>query len=94
MQPGETGTAPAGAAASDPGFEIYRELGEESALLSLIWTHGITATLDHLKSRVDALLKHVDIHDPAQCLALFKFNGVVGLIIFAGLVLAILVRLI
>ncbi|NVD37990.1 4-hydroxybenzoate octaprenyltransferase [Ensifer sp. HO-A22] len=34
----------------------------------------------------------LNIHDPAQCLALFKFNGVVGLIIFAGLVAALLVR--
>lgn len=36
----------------------------------------------------------LNIHDPAQCLALFKFNGIVGLIIFAGLVLALLLRLI
>jgi 4-hydroxybenzoate polyprenyltransferase len=36
----------------------------------------------------------LNIHDPLQCLALFKFNGVVGLIIFAGLVLSLLVRLI
>ncbi len=36
----------------------------------------------------------LNIHDPSQCLALFKFNGVVGLIIFAGLVAALLVRLI
>jgi 4-hydroxybenzoate polyprenyltransferase len=36
----------------------------------------------------------LNIHDPLQCLALFKFNNVVGLIIFAGLVLALLVRLI
>jgi 4-hydroxybenzoate polyprenyltransferase len=31
----------------------------------------------------------LDIHDPAQCLALFKFNFVVGLVIFAGLLFAI-----
>jgi 4-hydroxybenzoate polyprenyltransferase len=31
----------------------------------------------------------LDIHDGAQCLALFKFNFVVGLVLFAGLVLAI-----
>ncbi|PST26319.1 4-hydroxybenzoate octaprenyltransferase [Mesorhizobium plurifarium] len=36
----------------------------------------------------------LNIHDPLQCLALFKFNGVVGLIIFAGLVLSLVVRLI
>jgi 4-hydroxybenzoate polyprenyltransferase len=36
----------------------------------------------------------LNIHDPAQCLALFKFNSIVGLIIFAGLVLALLLRLI
>jgi 4-hydroxybenzoate polyprenyltransferase len=36
----------------------------------------------------------LNIHDPLQCLALFKFNGVVGLIIFAGLVLSLLLRLI
>lgn len=36
----------------------------------------------------------LNIHDPLQCLALFKFNGVVGLIIFAGLVAALFVRLI
>ncbi len=36
----------------------------------------------------------LDIRDAAQCLALFKFNGVVGLIVFGGLVLALLVRLI
>ncbi|MCY1251159.1 4-hydroxybenzoate octaprenyltransferase [compost metagenome] len=36
----------------------------------------------------------LNIHDPSQCLALFKFNSVVGLIIFAGLVAALLVRLI
>lgn len=36
----------------------------------------------------------LNIHDPLQCLALFKFNGVVGLIIFAGLVAALVVRLI
>ncbi|MCA1440551.1 4-hydroxybenzoate octaprenyltransferase [Ensifer sp. IC4062] len=36
----------------------------------------------------------LNIHDPLQCLALFKFNSVVGLIVFAGLVLALLVRLI
>jgi 4-hydroxybenzoate polyprenyltransferase len=35
----------------------------------------------------------LNIHDPLQCLALFKFNSVVGLIVFAGLVLALLVRL-
>ncbi|MCA1489555.1 4-hydroxybenzoate octaprenyltransferase [Sinorhizobium alkalisoli] len=35
----------------------------------------------------------LNIHDPLQCLALFKFNGTVGLIVFAGLVLALLVRL-
>ncbi|NRP18011.1 4-hydroxybenzoate octaprenyltransferase [Ensifer adhaerens] len=34
----------------------------------------------------------LNIHDPEQCLALFKFNGVVGLIIFTGLVAALLVR--
>jgi 4-hydroxybenzoate polyprenyltransferase len=31
----------------------------------------------------------LDIHDGGQCLALFKFNGVVGAIVFAGLVLSI-----
>lgn len=31
----------------------------------------------------------LDIDDPEQCLALFKFNGVVGLILFAGLVFAL-----
>ncbi|WEX78212.1 4-hydroxybenzoate octaprenyltransferase [Sinorhizobium numidicum] len=36
----------------------------------------------------------LNIHDPLQCLALFKFNGIIGLIVFAGLVLALLVRLI
>ena len=36
----------------------------------------------------------LNIHDASQCLALFKFNGVVGLIIFAGLVAALFVRLI
>lgn len=36
----------------------------------------------------------LNIHDPLQCLALFKFNSVVGLIVFAGLVLTLLVRLI
>ncbi|ASY55526.1 4-hydroxybenzoate octaprenyltransferase [Sinorhizobium sp. CCBAU 05631] len=36
----------------------------------------------------------LNIHDPEQCLALFKFNSVVGLIIFAGLMLALLLRLI
>jgi 4-hydroxybenzoate polyprenyltransferase len=35
----------------------------------------------------------LDIHDTAQCLALFKFNGVVGLIVFGGLLAALLVRL-
>ncbi|MCA1403562.1 4-hydroxybenzoate octaprenyltransferase [Ensifer sp. IC3342] len=35
----------------------------------------------------------LNIHDPLQCLALFKFNSVVGLIVFAGLVLTLLVRL-
>ena len=35
----------------------------------------------------------LDIHDAGQCLALFKFNNIVGLIIFAGLVAALLVRL-
>jgi 4-hydroxybenzoate polyprenyltransferase len=35
----------------------------------------------------------LDIHDAAQCLALFKFNNVVGLILFAGLCAALLVRL-
>jgi 4-hydroxybenzoate polyprenyltransferase len=34
----------------------------------------------------------LDIRDAAQCLALFKFNGRVGLIVFAGLVLALAVR--
>lgn len=34
----------------------------------------------------------LNIHDPEQCLALFKFNGVVGMIIFTGLVAALLVR--
>ncbi|MBP1883071.1 4-hydroxybenzoate octaprenyltransferase [Sinorhizobium mexicanum] len=36
----------------------------------------------------------LNIHDPLQCLALFKFNSVVGLIVFAGLVLTLLIRLI
>ena len=31
----------------------------------------------------------LDIDDPEQCLALFKFNGVVGLILFIGLVAAL-----
>ena len=31
----------------------------------------------------------LDIDDPEQCLALFRFNGVVGLIVFLGLVVAI-----
>lgn len=31
----------------------------------------------------------LDIRDPAQCLELFKFNGTVGIVIFAGLTLAI-----
>lgn len=35
----------------------------------------------------------LDIHDPLQCLALFKFNSVIGLIVFAGLALALLARL-
>ena len=35
----------------------------------------------------------LDNHDAAQCLALFKFNGVVGLIVFGGLLAALLVRL-
>ncbi|WP_331373575.1 4-hydroxybenzoate octaprenyltransferase [Sinorhizobium chiapasense] len=36
----------------------------------------------------------LNIHDPLQCLALFKFNSVVGFIVFAGLVLTLLIRLI
>jgi 4-hydroxybenzoate polyprenyltransferase len=35
----------------------------------------------------------LDIHDAMQCLALFKFNSVVGLIVFTGLCAALLVRL-
>ncbi|MBP2235434.1 4-hydroxybenzoate polyprenyltransferase [Sinorhizobium kostiense] len=35
----------------------------------------------------------LDIHDPLQCLALFKFNSVIGLVVFAGLALELLVRL-
>jgi len=35
----------------------------------------------------------LDIRDAAQCLALFKFNGVVGSIVFGGLLLALGVRL-
>ena len=31
----------------------------------------------------------LDIHDPAECLALFKFNSIVGLVLFLGLLLAI-----
>lgn len=31
----------------------------------------------------------LDIRDPAQCLELFKFNGVVGMVIFAGLAISI-----
>ncbi|MDR6756182.1 4-hydroxybenzoate polyprenyltransferase [Mycoplana sp. BE70] len=31
----------------------------------------------------------IDIDDPEQCLALFKFNGVVGLIVFIGLLAAL-----
>ncbi|MBL0370776.1 4-hydroxybenzoate octaprenyltransferase [Rhizobium sp. KVB221] len=31
----------------------------------------------------------IDIHDADQCLALFKFNSVVGAVIFAGLLLAL-----
>ncbi|WP_428427754.1 4-hydroxybenzoate octaprenyltransferase [Pararhizobium sp.] len=34
----------------------------------------------------------LDIHDAAQCLTLFKFNNVVGLILFASLCAALLVR--
>lgn len=34
-------------------------------------------------------IRVLDIDDGAQCLKLFKFNGVVGAIIFAGLVLAL-----
>ncbi|KQS67788.1 4-hydroxybenzoate octaprenyltransferase [Rhizobium sp. Leaf371] len=36
----------------------------------------------------------LDIHDAGQCMTLFRFNGMVGLIIFAGLMVAFLVRLI
>jgi 4-hydroxybenzoate polyprenyltransferase len=36
----------------------------------------------------------LDIHDAGQCLTLFRFNGQVGLIVFAGLVAAFLVRMI
>lgn len=36
----------------------------------------------------------LDIHDAGQCLTLFRFNGMVGLIVFAGLAAAFLVRLI
>ncbi len=35
----------------------------------------------------------LDIRDAAQCLSLFKFNGTVGMIVFAGLLLALAVRL-
>lgn len=35
----------------------------------------------------------LDIHDAAQCMALFRFNHIVGLIIFLGLVAALFVRL-
>jgi 4-hydroxybenzoate polyprenyltransferase len=35
----------------------------------------------------------LDIHDARQCLTLFKFNNVVGAILFAGLCAALLVRL-
>jgi 4-hydroxybenzoate polyprenyltransferase len=31
----------------------------------------------------------LEIDDPEQCLALFKFNGVVGLILFVGLIAAL-----
>ncbi|WP_275789305.1 4-hydroxybenzoate octaprenyltransferase [Pararhizobium gei] len=36
----------------------------------------------------------LDIHDAAQCLALFRFNNLVGLILFAGLIASLLVRLV
>lgn len=36
----------------------------------------------------------LDIRDPADCLALFRLNGTVGLILFAGLVAALVWRLI
>lgn len=35
----------------------------------------------------------LDIHDAKQCMVLFRFNHVVGLIVFAGLCAALLVRL-
>ena len=35
----------------------------------------------------------LDIHDAAQCLTLFKFNNVVGLILFVSLCAALMVRL-
>ncbi|KQY48418.1 4-hydroxybenzoate octaprenyltransferase [Rhizobium sp. Root483D2] len=35
----------------------------------------------------------LDIHDAAQCLTLFKFNNVVGLILFVSLCAALIVRL-
>jgi 4-hydroxybenzoate polyprenyltransferase len=35
----------------------------------------------------------LDIHDARQCMVLFRFNNVVGLILFAGLCAALLVRL-
>jgi 4-hydroxybenzoate polyprenyltransferase len=35
----------------------------------------------------------LDIHDAGQCLALFKFNSTVGLIVFAGLCASLALRL-
>jgi 4-hydroxybenzoate polyprenyltransferase len=35
----------------------------------------------------------LDIHDAKQCLTLFKFNNIVGLILFVGLSAALFIRL-
>lgn len=49
--------------------------------LMVIYYFGVIALLFHFKNQIEKL----DIHDPANCLRVFKSNMIVGLLLFLGL---------
>jgi 4-hydroxybenzoate polyprenyltransferase len=68
-------------------------------LLALSFALGGAGALAYVGLAVAAVMLFyqiivLDIHDAGQCLTLFRFNGMVGLIVFSGLTAAFLVRLI
>lgn len=70
---------------------FYGAMGLLLALSFVLAGAGFPAYLGLLVALVllGYQIKVLDIHNPVQCLALFKLNGKVGLILFIGLVAAI-----